>query len=94
MGTEAGIASLDALDEVEGMDAPGSQGLVGGTATAAPEAFDVTACWSAALQRERVGARSVHGGEYIGLDWRPGPGVDVVSLVHEYQPGRRFDTVS
>ena len=31
--------------------------------------------------------------EYIGLDWRPGPGVDVVSLVHEYQPGRRFDTV-
>jgi len=31
--------------------------------------------------------------EYIGLDWRPGPGVDVVSLVHEYQPGRMFDTV-
>jgi hypothetical protein len=42
--------------------------------------------------------------EYIGLDWRPGPGVDVVSLVHEYpghatepgceyQPGRKFDTV-
>jgi hypothetical protein len=31
--------------------------------------------------------------EYVGLDWRPGPGVDVVSLVHEYKPGRRFDTV-
>ena len=31
--------------------------------------------------------------EYVGLDWRPGPGVDVVSLVHEYQPGRMFDTV-
>ena len=31
--------------------------------------------------------------EYVGLDWRPGPGVDVVSLVHEYQPGRKFDTV-
>ena len=31
--------------------------------------------------------------EYVGLDWRPGPGVDVVGLVHEYQPGRRFDTV-
>ena len=23
--------------------------------------------------------------EYIGLDWRPGPGVDVVNLVHEYR---------
>ena len=34
-----------------------------------------------------------HPTEYIGLDWRPGPGVDVVSLVHEYQPGRHFDTV-
>ena len=31
--------------------------------------------------------------EYVGLDWRPGPGVDVVSLVHEYKPGRQFDTV-
>ena len=31
--------------------------------------------------------------EYVGLDWRPGPAVDVVSLVHEYQPGRMFDTV-
>ena len=31
--------------------------------------------------------------EYVGLDWRPGPGVDVVSLAHEYRPGRHFDTV-
>ena len=34
-----------------------------------------------------------HPTEYIGLDWRPGPGVDMVNLVHEYQPGRHFDTV-
>jgi SAM-dependent methyltransferase len=31
--------------------------------------------------------------EYIGLDWRPGPGVDVVGLVHEYQPDAPFDVV-
>ena len=31
--------------------------------------------------------------EYIGLDWRPGPGVDVVSLAHEYRghPDGHFD---
>ncbi len=23
--------------------------------------------------------------EYVGVDWRPGPGVDVVSLAHEFQ---------
>ena len=28
--------------------------------------------------------------EYVGLDWRPGPGVDVVSLVHEYQAWPAF----
>ncbi len=30
--------------------------------------------------------------EYVGVDWRPGPGVDVVSLAHEYagEPGH-FD---
>lgn len=31
--------------------------------------------------------------EYVGLDWRPGPGVDVVSLVHTYRPDRPFDVV-
>ena len=31
--------------------------------------------------------------EYIGLDWRPGPGVDVVGLVHEYKPDAPFDVV-
>jgi hypothetical protein len=31
--------------------------------------------------------------EYIGLDWRPGPGVDVVSLVHQYRPAAPFDVV-
>lgn len=25
------------------------------------------------------------GAKYIGLDWRKGPGVDIVSLMHEYQ---------
>ena len=29
--------------------------------------------------------------EYTGLDATPGPGVDVVSLVHEYQPEEPFD---
>ena len=31
--------------------------------------------------------------EYVGVDWRAGPGVDVVSLGHDYQPepGQRFD---
>ena len=32
--------------------------------------------------------------EYVGLDWRPGPGVDVVSLVHEYQAGPAVSTRS
>ena len=31
--------------------------------------------------------------DYVGLDWRPGPGVDVVSLVHEYQPEQPFDVI-
>ena len=33
--------------------------------------------------------------EYIGLDWRPGPGVDVVGLVHEWpgRPDEYFDTI-
>lgn len=31
--------------------------------------------------------------EYVGLDWRPGPGVDVVGLVHEYEPERLYDVV-
>jgi SAM-dependent methyltransferase len=33
--------------------------------------------------------------EYVGLDWRPGPGVDVVSLAHEYygHPDDHFDVV-
>jgi GT2 family glycosyltransferase len=32
-------------------------------------------------------------GEYVGLDWRPGPGVDVVGLAHEYADEAGFDTV-
>lgn len=31
--------------------------------------------------------------DYIGIDWRPGPGVDVAQLVHEYQPAQPFDVV-
>lgn len=33
--------------------------------------------------------------EYVGIDWRPGPGVDEVSLVHEYRgrPDGYFDFV-
>lgn len=31
--------------------------------------------------------------DYIGLDWRPGPGVDAVSLAHEYEPADGFDLV-
>lgn len=33
--------------------------------------------------------------EYVGLDWRPGPGVDAVSLAHEYRghPDGHFDAV-
>ena len=33
--------------------------------------------------------------EYIGLDWQPGDGVDVVSLAHEYdgRPDGHFDVV-
>jgi SAM-dependent methyltransferase len=32
------------------------------------------------------------GCEYVGVDWRDGPGVDVVSLAHEFEGGP-FDTV-
>lgn len=34
-------------------------------------------------------------GEYIGLDWRPGPGVDAVGLVHDWRdkPDGHFDIV-
>jgi SAM-dependent methyltransferase len=32
------------------------------------------------------------GGEYVGVDWRPGPGVDVVALAHELDlPDGHFD---
>lgn len=31
--------------------------------------------------------------EYTGLDWRAGPGVDVVSLMHEYDTGERYDVI-
>lgn len=31
--------------------------------------------------------------EYIGLDWRPGPGVDVVNFVDQYEDPIWFDTV-
>lgn len=33
--------------------------------------------------------------EYIGIDWRPGPGVDVVSLVHKFsgRPLGYFDVI-
>ena len=33
--------------------------------------------------------------DYVGLDWRPGPGVDAVSLTHAYtaRPDGYFDTV-
>lgn len=35
------------------------------------------------------------GTEYIGLDWRPGPGVDAVGMIHEWRgkPDGYFDTV-
>ncbi|NIQ88688.1 MAG: hypothetical protein GWN93_06235 [Deltaproteobacteria bacterium] len=31
--------------------------------------------------------------EYVGLDWRDGPGVDVVSLTHHYRDDAGFDVV-
>lgn len=33
--------------------------------------------------------------EYVGLDWRPGPGVDAVGLIHQWtgKPDGYFDTV-
>lgn len=32
--------------------------------------------------------------DYTGLDWRPGPCVDVVSLAHEYDSGgKKYDTI-
>lgn len=33
------------------------------------------------------------GCEYVGLDWRSGPGVDIVGLVHTYRSDRPFDVV-
>lgn len=34
-----------------------------------------------------------NGCTYIGLDWRPGFGVDVVAKAHEYDTGEQFDTI-
>lgn len=31
--------------------------------------------------------------DYVGVDWRPGPGVDVVCLAHNMNFGRKFDVV-
>lgn len=31
--------------------------------------------------------------EYIGIDWREGPCVDIVSLVHHYHPTDKFEIV-
>lgn len=31
--------------------------------------------------------------EYVGLDWREGPGVDVVAFAHEYKDDSGFDVV-
>ena len=31
--------------------------------------------------------------EYVGVDWRDGPGVDVVSLTHHYMDNDGFDVV-
>ena len=31
--------------------------------------------------------------DYTGIDWREGPGVDVVSLVHKYKDKLKFDVV-
>ena len=38
-------------------------------------------------------AREVLGGcpKYVGVDWRPGKGVDVVCLAHEYRAAQPFD---
>ena len=33
------------------------------------------------------------GAAYVGVDWRGGPGVDVVRLAHEYCPSTPFDAV-
>lgn len=34
-----------------------------------------------------------HARSYVGIDWRPGPGVDVVGLAHEALRGREADLV-
>lgn len=41
-------------------------------------------------------AREHFAGEITGIDWRPGPGVDVVSLIHEYRekPDGHFDAIA
>ncbi len=31
--------------------------------------------------------------DYTGVDWRPGPGVDVVSLAHDHKVDKPYDTV-
>ena len=59
-----------------------------------PEAFECASVLECGSYNVNGAVRDLFtAGEYVGLDWRPGPGVDVVSLVHEYQPGRHFDTV-
>jgi SAM-dependent methyltransferase len=37
--------------------------------------------------------RYFEGCDYTGIDWRPGEMVDVVSLIHDYNPKHRFDVV-
>ena len=31
--------------------------------------------------------------DYVGIDWRPGELVDVVTLCHDYEPHKQFDTI-
>lgn len=37
--------------------------------------------------------RFFEGGEYIGIDRRNGPGVDVVCLAHQYKSRKKFDII-
>lgn len=58
-----------------------------------PTNLDVIEVASMVMHGSPREALQHHARSYVGIDWRPGPGVDVVGLAHEALRGRDADLV-